>query len=137
MKIIFNYLKPYRKRLIAVAVLHIIATFASLSMPYVMSLVIDEGITKKNSGIIFASAAAMFMLAIISLVTSILSNKINAEVTTGFSCEISRASFKKINSLSQEQYSKVGSSSLLTRSTDDIFNLEFRCDIDLLCNFLW
>ena len=124
MKTVFNYLKPYRKKLATVAILHVVATFASLLMPYVMSLIIDEGIAKKDSKIILMSAGIMLILAVTSLFTSILSNKINAAVTTGFSSELSKASFKKTNSLSQKQYARIGSSSLLTRSTDDIFNLE-------------
>ncbi len=124
MKIIFDYLKPYRKKLISVAVLHALATFTSLLMPYVMSLIVDEGITKRDTGIIFKSAGVMLALAAISLLSSILSNKINSQVTTSFTAKLCAANFKKINSLSESQYSKIGSSSLLTRSTDDIFNLE-------------
>lgn len=124
MKIIFDYLKPYRKKLVFVAILHAIATFTSLLMPYVMSLIVDEGITNKDVGVILISAAIMTALALISLVTSILSNKINSSVTTSFTSKLCAANFKKINSLSESQYSKIGSSGLLTRSTDDIFNLE-------------
>lgn len=124
MKIIFDFLKPYRKKLVFVALLHALATFTSLLMPYVMSLIVDKGITNKDVGIILISAAIMTALAVISLVTSILSNKINSSVTTSFTSKLCTANFKKINSLSEEQYSKIGSSGLLTRSTDDIFNLE-------------
>ena len=124
MKIIFEFLKPYRKKLILVAALHAIATFTSLLLPYVMSLIVDEGITKKDASIIFISAAIMLALALISLVTSILSNKINSSVATSFTAKLCTANFKKVNSLSETQYSKIGSSGLLTRSTDDIFNLE-------------
>ena len=124
MKIIFEFLKPYRKKLIFVAVLHALATLTSLLMPYVMSLIVDEGITKKDASVIFISAVVMLMLALISLATSILSNKINSSVTTSFTAKLCTANFKKVNSLSEAQYSKIGSSGLLTRSTDDIFNLE-------------
>jgi len=124
MKIIFEYLKPYRKKLVFVAALHALATFASLLMPYVMSLIVDEGIREKNAKVIIVSALIMLALAVISLVSSILSNKINSGVTTSFTSKLCAANFKKINSLSETQYSRIGSSSLLTRSTDDIFNLE-------------
>jgi len=124
MKIVFKYLKPYRGRLITVAIMHALATFTSLLMPYTMSLIVDEGIAKKNARMIYISAALMLLFAAISLLSSIISNKLNAKVATGFTHDLSRATFKKINTLSTEQYSKIGSSGLLTRSTDDIFNLE-------------
>ncbi len=124
MKLVFKYFRPYKKRLIAVAALHAAATFSALLMPYVMSLIVDEGIREKDGRIIAFSAFAMLGLALISLATGILSNKINAGVTTSFTYEMQCATFKKINSLSTEQFSQIGASGLLTRSTDDIFNLE-------------
>ena len=124
MKIVFKYIKPYRSRLIAVALMHALATFASLLMPYTMSLIIDEGIAKKNVKMIYISAALMLLFAGLSLISSIISNRLNARVATGFTSDLQRATFKRINALSTEQFSKIGSSGLLTRSTDDIFNLE-------------
>ncbi len=124
MKLIFNYFKPYRKKLITVAVLHAIATLASLFMPFVMTMIVDEGIKEKDIRVIALSAAIMTALAAVSLFTAIISNKLNAKVTTSFSYKLFLETFKRINSLSESQYSKIGSSGLLTRSTDDIFNLE-------------
>ncbi len=124
MKIVFKFAKPYKGKLAAVAALHALATFASLLMPYVMSLIVDKGISQRNASVIFASAGIMLALALLSLLCSIVSNKLNARVTMGFTASLCSATFKKINSLSQEQYSKIGSSGLLTRSTDDVFNLE-------------
>lgn len=124
MKIVFKYLRPYRMRLTAVALMHALATFTSLLMPYTMSLIIDEGIAKKNVKMIYISAILMLLFAGISLSSSIISNSLNAKVATGFTEDLSKATFKRINALSTEQFSKIGSSGLLTRSTDDIFNLE-------------
>ena len=124
MKEIFKFIKPYRKKLFLVAFMHAAATISSLLMPYVMSMIVDKGIKLKNENVIITSAVFMTLLAVLSLVTSIVSNRINASVTTGFSSSVCKAMFKKINSLSFEQYSRIGSSGLLTRSTDDIFNIE-------------
>ncbi len=124
MKLIFNYFKPYRKKLAAVALLHAVATLASLFMPFVMTLIVDEGIKEKNLSIIIFSAIGMTVLALISLFTAIFSNRLNSKLTTSFSYELFCKTFKRINSLSESQHSKIGSSGLLTRSTDDIFNLE-------------
>ncbi len=124
MKLIFKYFKPYRKKLLLNAVLHAAATLSSLMMPYVMSLIVDEGIKNKSATAIAICATVMLALAFISLATGILSNRISAKVTTDLTYSIQCSVFKKINSLSTEQYSKIGASGLLTRSTDDIFNLE-------------
>lgn len=124
MKEILKFLKPYRKKLVAVAVMYAIATVSSLLMPYVMSMIVDDGIREKNLRVIIGASAFMIILSLVSLITSIISIRINTSVTTGFSSSVCKAMFKKINSLSFDQYSKIGSSGLLTRSTDDVFNIE-------------
>lgn len=104
--------------------MHILATVCELLMPYVMGTVVDDGIAKGDIRIVTRSALLMLVLAVMSLTAALISNKMNTRVTTSFSSSLCRAAFKKVNSLSFEQYSKIGSSGLLTRSTDDIFNVE-------------
>lgn len=124
MRKITDFLKPYKSKLITVAFMHAVSAACALMMPYVMSEIVDGGIKQGDIGIIISSAVIMFILAVMSVLTSIISNRINSTVTTGFSSSLCKAVFKKINSLSYEQYSKIGSSGLLTRSTDDVFNVE-------------
>ncbi len=124
MKTILYYLRPHKNKLILVAIMHAIATMTELLMPYVMSIVVDDGIAKSNLTVVVIASVVMLMLASISLTLSLVSNKVNTRITTSFSSSLCKASFKKVNSLSFEQYSKIGSSGLLTRSTDDIFNIE-------------
>jgi ATP-binding cassette subfamily B protein len=124
MKEILKHLKPYKSRLAIVALMHLIATVSSLLMPYVMSTIVDNGIKEKDRNVIISSAVFMLVLALVSLTTSFISIRMNTAVTTSFSSSLCKTMFKKTNSLSLEQYSKIGSSGLLTRSTDDIFNIE-------------
>lgn len=124
MKTILNHLRPYYKSLILVMIMHTLATLTELLMPYVMSDVVDRGIAESNINRVLASSSLMLLLAIVSLACALVSNKINTRVTTSFSSSLCKATFKRINSLSFEQYSRIGSSGLLTRSTDDIFNVE-------------
>ena len=124
MKTILNHLKPHYKSLALVMLMHTLATLTELLMPYVMSDVVDKGIAASDTGRVLTSSAIMLALAVVSLVSALVSNKINTRVTTSFSSSLCKATFKRINTLSPEQYSKIGSSGLLTRSTDDIFNVE-------------
>lgn len=125
MKTILQHLKPHYKRLVIVMLMHTLATLTELLMPYVMSDVVDMGIREANIRRVIFSSSLMLILALLSLTSALASNKINTKVTTDFSASLSKATFKKINSLSFEQYSKIGSSGLLTRSTDDISNVEW------------
>lgn len=124
MKTVLEHLRPHYKSLALVMLMHTIATLTELLMPYVMSDVVDRGIAASNIRRVVISSGIMLVLAVLSLTAALISNKINTRVTTSFSSSLCKATFKKINSLSPEQYSKIGSSGLLTRSTDDIFNVE-------------
>jgi len=124
MKLLFILLRPYRKKLVWIALIDGIAMICSLLMPFVMSEIVEKGISEQNISAVWRYAAAMVLLAIVSLVASIISAKINTHVSAGYSSDLCRATFEKINALSYTDYTKIGPSGLLTRATDDIWNVE-------------
>lgn len=124
MKKVIAYLRPYKTQLILMFFIHALSTFLSLLMPYLMSSVISEGIAKGDGAVILSLCLAMIGIGAVSFLFSLLSVRMNAKVSSDFGKSLSRAVFAKINSLSFEEYSKVGTSGLLTRSTDDIFSVE-------------
>lgn len=124
MKTIFKYAKPYKNRLILIGLLYVVSTMCSLLMPYLMSSIVNDGIQAKNLDYIFILGGVMLLMSLVALGCGVLVTKINAKVATGFSRDLKKSVFQKINSLSFEEYSSVGTSSLLTRATYDIFSLE-------------
>lgn len=124
MEKLIELLKPYKKHLITVAVTDALGMLMSLFMPYVMSEIVDGGIAKGSIKTVIVSSAVMLLLAILSVISNLVANKINTHVTTSYTSDVCRATFEKINTLSYSQYSKIGPSGLLTRATDDIFNIE-------------
>ena len=124
MKKLFELLKPYRKNLIGVAVIDGIGMICALLMPFVMIEIVEKGISEKNIPIVWSYAAIMVFLATVSLAANIISAKLSTTVSSGYSSDLCRITFEKINSLSYEDYTKIGPSGLLTRATDDIWNVE-------------
>ena len=124
MKKLFELLKPYRKKLVGVALIDVVGIICSLLMPFVMSEIVESGISKQNIELVWKYAAIMVLLAIVSVAASIISAKLNTTISAGYSSDLCRATFEKINSLSYTDYSKIGPSGLLTRATDDIWNVE-------------
>ena len=124
MKKLFSYLMPYRKSLVLVALIDAFGMISSLLMPFVMSEIVERGIKTQNSKIVLGYAAVMLILAIMSAAGNLLSAKLNASVGARFTSELCQRTFDKINSLSYADYSKIGPSGLLTRATDDIWNVE-------------
>ena len=124
MKKLLELLKPYRKKLVGVALIDGISMICSLLMPFVMSEIVEKGISEQNIRLVWIYAAIMVLLAIVSIIASIISAKLNTSISAGYSSDLCRVTFEKINSLSYTNYTKIGPSGLLTRATDDIWNVE-------------
>lgn len=124
MKKLLKLLKPYRKKLIAVALIDGVGMMCSLLMPFVMSEIIEKGISGQNISVVWKYAGIMILLAIVSVAANIISAKLNTSISADYSSDLCRITFEKINSLSYTDYTKTGPSGLLTRATDDIWNVE-------------
>ena len=124
MKKLLELLKPYRKKLVGVALIDGIGMICSLLMPFVMSEIVEKGISEQNIPFVWQYAVIMMLLAIVSLVANVISAKLNTAISAGYSSDLCRVTFEKINSLSYTNYTKIGPSGLLTRATDDIWNVE-------------
>ena len=124
MKTILRLMKPYKSKLILIAIIDAIGVIASLLMPYAMSEIVEKGIAAGDMPRVWQYGAAMLVLALISVSVSLVSVKLNTSVTARYSADLCQETFEKINSLSYSDYSKIGPSGLLTRATDDIFNIE-------------
>lgn len=124
MKKLLELLKPYRKKLIFVAIIDGIGMICALLMPYVMSEIVEKGIAQKNLPIVWKYAGIMVVLAILACAGNIISAKLNTVISARFTSDLCRVTFEKINTLSYTDYTKIGPSGLLTRATDDIWNVE-------------
>ena len=96
----------------------------ALLMPFVMSEIVEDGISGQNVTLVWKYAAVMVALAIISVVASVISAKLNTTISASYSSDLCQLTFEKINALSYSDYTKIGPSGLLTRATDDIWNVE-------------
>ncbi len=105
-------------------VVRAVSTFLSLLMPYLMSSVVSDGIAMRDGNIILSLCLLMLVIGVLSFLLRLFTVRMNAKVSSSFGKSLSRAVFSKINSLSFEEYSRMGTSGLLTRSTDDIFAVE-------------
>ena len=124
MKKLLELLKPYRKKLVGVALIDGIGMICSLLLPFVMSEIVEKGISEQNIPFVWQYAVIMVLLAIVSVAANIISAKLNTAISAGYSSDLCRVTFEKINSLSYTNYTKIGPSGLLTRATDDIWNVE-------------
>ena len=124
MKIFFRYFKPYILFLaVSVALLYSQAT-CDLSLPDFMSDIVNKGITTGNTSCILKVGFQMLGIALISACCTILVGFIAARIAAGVSRDMRQDIFTKIESFSNTELEKYSTSSLITRTTNDITQIQ-------------
>ena len=121
---LLRYLKPDAKNIIAVVMLALVESAASLALPYLMSFIVKNGINALDMRVTLYAAGAMVVMAAIGLAAGIISYKISSGVLSRYSRTLREAVFKKVNTLNPDQLNHWGTGALVTRSTNDIGLLE-------------
>ena len=125
MKKFLELFAPYRKKLAAVLILDVFGMICALVLPYLMSEILERGVAAENMRLVWQYGIIMLVLAIVSMVIGIISVRLNTTITSRYTTDLFQHIFEKINSISYEDYSKIGPSGLLTRATDDVWNVEW------------
>lgn len=123
-KFLFKYFKKYKLSLALTGVLYLVASASALAMPNLMSRIIDDGIRNSNIKTVYFLSTIMLSIAVVSFLLAIVGKKMNAVVSNSIAEDMRNDVFEKINSLTFEEFSSIGSSSLLTRANEDVFALQ-------------
>lgn len=123
-KFLFKYFKKYKLSLALTGVLYLVASASALAMPNLMSRIIDDGIRNSNIKTVYILSGIMLSIAVVSFLLAIVGKKMNAVVSNSIAEDMRNDVFEKINSLTFEEFSSIGSSSLLTRANEDVFALQ-------------
>lgn len=123
-KFLFKYFKKYKLSLALTGVLYLVASASALAMPNLMSRIIDDGIRNSNIKTVYFLSGIMLSIAVVSFLLAIVGKKMNAVVSNSIAEDMRNDVFEKINSLTFEEFSSIGSSSLLTRANEDVFALQ-------------
>lgn len=120
MKKLLPYLKNYKKESILAPLFKMLEASFELLVPLVMVQIIDVGIAAGDKGYIIKMCLLMVFLGIIGLVCSITAQYYAAKAAVGFSAELKHALFGHIQSLSFSEMDVIGTSTLITRMTSDV-----------------
>jgi len=114
------YLKDYKKESILAPLFKMLEATFELLVPIVMALVIDIGIGNKDKPYIFKMCLVFVALGLIGLACSITAQYFSAKAAVGFSARLRHALFGHIQKLSFTEMDTIGTSTLITRMTSDI-----------------
>ena len=124
MRKVLKYLKPYRTAAILTVLLVLLHSLSQLILPSMMADIINEGITRGELSYIWRVGTIMLAISAVGVLVSILASACSSKASTGFGRELRRAVFYKVESLSQSDIDNIGTPSLITRSTNDIRQIQ-------------
>lgn len=114
------YLKGYKKETVLAPLFKMLEASFELLIPLVMVQIIDRGIAEADRGFIFRMGFLMIALGMIGLVCSITAQYFAAKAAVGFSAQLKHSLFAHIQSLSFSEMDAIGTSTLITRMTSDV-----------------
>lgn len=114
------YLKDYKKESILAPLFKLLEAFFELMVPLVMANIIDYGISNRNMGYIGKMGMLLLLLGVVGLASSITAQFFAAKAAVGFSTKLRQALFDHIEDLSFTDIDKAGTSTMITRMTSDV-----------------
>lgn len=123
MKLMWRYTMRYKKLLF----LDFICVFGfiliELGLPTLLAQMIDNGIKNDDFGYVKQRALLMIVITIVGVVMNIMLGYFGARITTNIVRDIRDDLFEKIQTFSHHEYEKIGVSSLITRTTNDAYQI--------------
>lgn len=120
MKRIIKYLKPYRGKLALAALMVSVSSLCDLLLPTLMSNILNSGVRAGDFPFILRTCLIMLAVAAVSLGSILLGTKTSSEVVADFCGDLRADIFKKVNTLSFEEFGQLGTAALVTRATHDV-----------------
>ena len=121
---ITNYLKEYKKESILAPCFKMLEASFELFVPLVMAAIVDTGIKNADNAYILRMGAILILLGVVGLTCSITAQYFAAKASVEFGKGVRRDLFAHINALSYTELDTAGTSTLITRMTNDINQMQ-------------
>ncbi len=120
MKKLLVYMKNYKKECVLGPLFKLLEAGFALTVPLVTAAIIDYGIANQDKSYVIRYGGVLLLLALIGLVCSITAQFFAAKAAVGFAANLRHALFSHIEQLSFSEIDQIGTSTLITRMTSDI-----------------
>lgn len=118
------YLKNYKKQVVIGPIFKLLEAIFELMVPLVMAKIIDIGVKNGDYGYVVKSGFTLLVLGFLGLFCALVCQYSAAKASQGFGTDLRNDLFSHINSLSHSEIDMVGTSSLITRLTNDVNQLQ-------------
>lgn len=120
MKKLLPFLSKYKMESIFAPLFKMLEAAFELIVPLVVASIINDGIRQGNLNFVLSRAGILVLLAVIGMTASITAQYFAAKAATGFATDVRHALFSKIQTFSFNEYDRLGTSTLITRMTNDV-----------------
>lgn len=120
MKNLLIYMKDFKKECVLGPLFKLLEAGFDLTVPLVTAAIIDYGIANQDKGYVVQYGGVLLLLALIGLTCSITAQYFAAKAAVGFAAKLRHALFSHIETLSFSEIDQIGTSTLITRMTSDI-----------------
>lgn len=124
MKKVFKYLIPYWWQIILTIGFTYVNVWCSLQLPTLMSNIVNKGIINNDQSYITGEGLHMLIITAIGATAAIVTGFLASRIATGFARKLRLAAFEKIESFSLTEINKFSTASLITRSTNDVQQIQ-------------
>ena len=121
---LFKFLKPYTMSVIGALVLIFLQVIAELFLPTLMADIVDIGVVNGDTTYIFKTGLLMMGIALIGTFCAIAASYLSSKTSMAFGRDLRGEVFKKAEDFSLNEFDKIGTSSLITRTTNDITQVQ-------------
>ena len=124
MKDIISYVKPYKWSAFIALFLMLVELFVELIQPLIMAKIIDDGIRAQNNQLILQWGATLLVLSFVAFLSGVANSYFSSHTAQSFGFDLRNALFEKIQSFTLATYQKFPASSLITRLTNDVSQVQ-------------
>ena len=124
MKKILIFLNDYKKESVIAPLFKMLEAIFELIVPLVVAQIIDEGIKNGDTNYILERCGILILLAVIGLVCAVSAQYFSAKAAVGFATRLRSALFSHIQTLSYADLDEIGTTTLITRMTSDVNQLQ-------------
>ena len=121
---LFRHLRPYAPAILVTLALVFASAIAELSLPAMMSTIVDEGIAKGDAAAIWRVGGRMLLVAFAGIAANLVGGFMASRTAMGFGRDLRSKVFARVSSFSLREMDRFGASSLITRTTNDITQIQ-------------
>lgn len=119
-----DYIKPFWKTILLIVILTFGQVIADLMLPNYMADIVDEGIAQGNTGFILHTGGIMLIVALIGICCAIAAGYFASRTALGVAKDLRKSLFSHITGFSLAEFDQIGTSSLITRTTNDVQQIQ-------------